>query len=487
MGVLSGLKPEKVFYYFEEITKIPRGSGNVSRISDYLVDFARKHNLFYIQDEWKNVIITKEATPGYEQEPAIILQGHMDMVAVKKPGYDIDMKTEGLRLAVAGDKIYAQGTSLGGDDGIAVAYVLAVLDSETIMHPRLEVVITVDEEVGMDGAREIDLSMLQAHRMLNLDSEDEGIFLTSCAGGARVDCCLPMQTDIMEGLAYEVCVGGLQGGHSGDEIHKEGGNSNCLFGRLLWNVTKEMPVGLVSLTGGLADNAIPRETTAVLLINPGDSALFAEIADATAAKAAQELSTKDPGFYIHVKKCSEGKVSCCTPESTAKAAALLMAVPNGVQSMSADIEGLVETSLNLGILEERKDGLHAEFAVRSSVESAKYILIEKLAAIMGMAGGTYSVSGDYPGWKYRVDSPLREKMVDLYEKMYGEKPKVEAIHAGLECGLLGSKIADLDCVSIGPQMNNIHTTEETLSISSAARVWDFLVKLLEEKEVMPEG
>lgn len=482
MGVLSALEPEKVFYYFEEITKIPHGSGNIDQISDYLVQFAKDRNLFYIQDAMKNVIIVKEASADYEDQPAVILQGHMDMVAVSKPDYPIDMKTEGLKVAIDGDKIYAEGTSLGGDDGIAVAYALALLDSDTIKHPRLEVVITVDEEVGMDGAREIDLSMLQGHRMLNLDSEDEGIFLTSCAGGARVDCLLPLQETQMDGICYEVVVGGLLGGHSGGEIDKERGNSNCLFGRLLWNLTRQMPVGLVSVKGGLADNAIPRETTAILLVNHRDSACFAEIVDATAARIGEELATKDPGFYIHVKECEKGKTSCTSTESTAKAAALLVALPNGVQAMSADMPGLVETSLNLGILESREDGLHADFSVRSSVESAKNALIQKIAAVAGLAGATYKVRGDYPGWKYRVNSPLRDKMVALYEKMYGQTPKVEAIHAGLECGLLGSKISDLDCVSFGPQMSDIHTTEETLSISSTKRVWEYLVALLEEKE-----
>lgn len=480
MGVLSELEPKKVFYYFEEITKIPHGSGNVDQISNYLVDFAKKHNLFYIQDEWKNVIIIKDAAAGYEEKPAVILQGHMDMVAVSKPGYDIDMKKDGLKVAIDGDKIYAEGTSLGGDDGIAVAYALALLDSDVIKHPRLEVVITVDEEVGMDGAREINLSMLQGHTMLNLDSEDEGIFLTSCAGGARVDCHLPLHETMLEGIAYEVSVDGLLGGHSGGEIHKERGNSNCLFGRLLWNLTKEMPVGLVSVSGGVADNAIPRETKAVLVVSAENSASFAEIADATAFKIAEELGSKDPDFAIHVKEVEKGTFYCTNPYDTVNAAAFLLALPNGIQAMSADVPGLVETSLNLGILGKRNDGLHAEFAVRSSVESAKNALINRLAAVVNLAGGSYIVSGNYPGWKYRADSPLREKMVALYETMYGEKPRVEGIHAGLECGLLGSKITDLDCVSFGPQMTDIHTTEETLSISSTKRVWEYLVRLLEE-------
>ncbi len=482
MGVLTGLEPQKVFYYFEEITKIPHGSGNVEQISNYLADFAKERKLFYIQDELKNIIIIKDATPGYEEEPAVIIQGHMDMVAVKKPDCDIDMKTQGLKVAVDGDKIYAEGTSLGGDDGIAVAYALAILDSDDLKHPRLEVVITVDEEVGMDGAREIDLSMLKGKRMLNVDSEEEGIFLTSCAGGARVKCQLPVQETNREGITYEVIVGGLQGGHSGVEIHKERGNANCLMGRLLWKLAEKIPVSIMSVKGGLADNAIPRETKAVMVVAKEDSVAFTAMIAEVEAEIAEELATKDPDFYIHAKERDNGSFICITPEDTKKAAAFLVALPNGVQAMSADMPGLVETSLNLGVMELKKEGLEAVFAVRSSVESAKHALIDKMKAVTALAGGKAEVTGDYPGWKYRVNSPLRDKMIALYEEMYGKKPEIEAIHAGLECGLIADKIEDLDCVSFGPQMSDIHTTEETLSISSAARVWDYLVTLLARKE-----
>lgn len=482
MGVLSNLEPKDVFRYFEEITRIPHGSGNVEQISDYLADFAKERGLFYIQDELKNVIIVKEATPGYEKEPAVILQGHMDMVAVKKPDCDIDMRTQGLRVAVDGDKVYAEGTSLGGDDGIAVAYSLALLDSHTISHPKLEVIITVDEEVGMDGARGIDLSMLTGNRMVNLDSEEEGIFLTSCAGGARVKCHVPAAAEERTGLAYEVTVGGLLGGHSGGEIHKERGNSNCLFGRLLGRLCEKLPVGLAAVKGGLADNAIPRETAGILIVDEKDSEEFASLLDIVEKEIQAELATKDPGFCIKAVQKGQGVFRCVTVEDTKRAADFLCAAPNGVQAMSADMPGLVETSLNLGILEYEAGELTAEFSVRSSVESAKYALIGKLNAVAALAGGSNVVSGDYPGWKFRKDSPLREKMVTLYEKMYGTAPKVEAIHAGLECGILGSKIADLDCVSMGPDMRDIHTTEETLSISSVGRVWEYLVKLLETKE-----
>lgn len=482
MGVLSNLEPQNVLYYFEEITKIPHGSGNVGQISDYLAGFARKRGLFYIQDELKNIIMVKEATPGYEEEPAVILQGHMDMVAVKKPDCDIDMEKEGLRVAVRGDEIYAEGTSLGGDDGIAVAYSLALLDSDTIRHPRLEVILTVDEEVGMDGARGIDLSMLTGRRMINLDSEEEGIFLTSCAGGARVKCNLSLNTEERDGQVVEVTVGGLQGGHSGAEIHKERGNANCLLGRVLYRLTEKLPVCLCELEGGLADNAIPREAGAVLLLEERDGGEFGDILKAVETELREELATRDSGVYIKAGEFRRALRACVTAEDTRRAAAFLTALPNGVQSMSADMPGLVETSLNLGIMKYEKGSLLAEFSVRSSVESAKYALIDRLCAVTALAGGSAAAAGDYPGWKYRRNSPLRDKMTGLYEEMYGVAPKVEAIHAGLECGLLGSKIKDLDCVSMGPKMTAIHTTEETLSISSVRRVWEYLVKLLEEKD-----
>lgn len=532
MGVLSELEPKSVFYYFEEIGKIPHGSGNVGQISDYLADFARKRNLFYIQDQWKNIIIVKDATPGYEGEPAIILQGHMDMVAVKKTDCSKDMKLEGLELCIDGDSIYAKGTSLGGDDGIAVAYALAILDSDSLKHPRLEIVLTVDEETGMDGAREIDLSMLKGSRMLNLDSEKEGIFLASCAGGARIKCRLPLKQTAMAGILCEVMVGGLKGGHSGDEIHKERGNSNALLGRLLYYLSGRLTFGMVSAEGGLFDNAIPRESKALLAVEEKDADALAELVGHIEKQIQEELAVKDPDVYIKMiikttkygrnpedadlKRCTQtlasdamesrqagvdvkrGTILCATAEDTTRAAAFLAALPNGVQAMSADMEGLVETSLNLGILKyhaknagqdgmdrriaEVPEAFSVEFSVRSSVESAKEALLDKIKAVTLLAGGSYEVTGDYPGWKYRTDSPLREKMTALYEKMYGQPPKVEAIHAGLECGILGHKIKDLDGISLGPDMKNIHTTEETLSISSVKRVWEYLVRLLESKD-----
>ncbi len=487
MGVLSDLEPKNVFHFFEEISRIPHGSGNVDGISDYLVRFAGEREIFCVQDKLKNVIMIKEATPGYEGEPPVILQGHMDMVAVKKPDCDIDLTSDPLRLLVDGDWVSAEGTSLGGDDGIAVAYALALLDSHTVRHPRLEVILTVDEETGLDGARGIDLSLLQGRRMVNLDSEKEGIFLTSCAGGARVKCALPCRQTAREGVLCEVKITGLMGGHSGDEIHKERGNSNGLFGRLLWALTERMEVSLLSVEGGLADNAIPRETAARILVAPEDVSALEELAGKLGEELAGEFATKDPEVTVLVKELGRGSYNGMIPADTGRVAAFLSVAPGGVQAMSAQLPGLVETSLNLGILRYKAGQgaggeLSAAFCVRSSVESAKYALMARLQALTSLVGGQCLVTGDYPGWQYRPDSPLREKMTALYERMYGRLPVVEAIHAGLECGILAGKIEDLDCVSIGPDMENIHTTEETLSISSTARVWDYLVRLLEEKD-----
>lgn len=482
MRVLEHIQPREVFYYFEEICSIPHGSGNVGGISDYLKKFAQDRGLFCIQDDYKNIIIVKEATAGYEKEEPVMLQGHMDMVAVRKPDCTIDLEKEGLHLAVTGDKIYAEGTSLGGDDGIAVAYALALLSSDTICHPRLEVVITVDEEVGMDGAREIDLSMLKSRRLLNLDSEEEGIFWTSCAGGARVKCELPLEKTEVSGNAYRVTIKGLTGGHSGAEIHKERGNSNCLMGRLLWEVSKTADPALTELQGGLADNAIPRETTALFRVEDHKTEAFHETIGRLERELKQELAGKDSGVEIQVCREPEGDAGTgICGAMLQKAAALLMSVPNGVQSMSADIEGLVETSLNLGIL-TMGEALYLEFSVRSSLESAKYNLIKRLEALLNLAGGSVEVSGDYPGWAFKKDSPLREKLVRVYERMYGKTPQIAAIHAGLECGLISAKLENLDCVSLGPDMCDIHTTEETLSIASTRRVWEFLLEVLREKD-----
>lgn len=481
MAVTEGLNPQRVFYYFEEICNIPHGSGNIDAVSDYLKRFADERELFCIQDELKNIIIVKEASEGYETQPPIILQGHMDMVTVKKAGASIDMKKEGLRLRIDGDSLYAQDTSLGGDDGIAVAYSLAILEDDSLAHPKLEVVITVDEETGMDGAREIDVSMLEGRRMLNLDSEEEGIILAGCAGGARVDWKLPVRWKRKEGNAFQVEIKGLTGGHSGSEIDKERGNANCLLGRVLAQLEDLKGFSVAEAEGGLADNAIPREAGAKVLIAPDEKSKLLEAAAKLETQIKQELQTKEAGFYIEIKNLGEESTDCLEEEDKKSLIDLLCCAPNGVLAMSADIKGLVETSLNMGIIRLNEKEFTLQFSVRSSVESAKQAVIKKMKRIADLTGAIQEVRGEYPGWRYQKDSPFRDMAVRVYLNMFGKEPEIQAIHAGLECGLLSAKLEGLECISIGPDMKDIHTTEERLSIASTERVWNYILEILKQK------
>lgn len=480
MRVLEGLEPQNVFYYFEEITRIPHGSGNVKQISDYLKQFSADQELECIQDELYNIIIIKEATPGYEQAEPYILQGHMDMVAVKRPDCDIDMTKDPLRLRTENDRIYAEGTSLGGDDGIAVAYALALLAAKNISHPRLEVILTVDEETGMEGATGIDLSMLRGRRMINLDQEEEGIFITSCAGGARVDVTIPVEQDPESaGKLVEIKVTGLLGGHSGIEINNGRGNANCLLGQVLWAVGERCRIRLAGMNGGMADNAIPREASAVLAVEAADLSVVEAVIKEQEEKIREQMTAEEKQTQVVCRQLAEGENSAVmTEESTKKALACLLALPNGVAAMSKDVEGLVETSLNLGIIALEKEGLHLQYAVRSSVDQEKETLCGQMNDIAGEAGATVSVRNPYPGWAYRKDSPLREKMVQIYEDMYGKPPVLQAIHAGLECGILAGKLPGLDCVSIGPDLFDVHTAQESMSIASVKRVWEYLLTIL---------
>lgn len=484
MGALDGLQPESVFHFFEEISQIPHGSGNTGAISDYLKAFADKRGLFCRQDTLGNIVIIREASPAREAEEPYILQAHMDMVAVCAPGVQIDMNKEPLRLKVEDGRIFAEGTSLGGDDGIGVAYCLAVLDAETLPLPRLEVILTVDEETGMEGATGIDLSMLRGRRMINLDQEEEGIFITSCAGGARVDVEIPLEREEAPGEAYrfvEFRITGLAGGHSGTEIGKGLGNANWLMGSLLCGLSQRYDIRLARMKGGLADNAIPREAEAVVLVREVDVPEILSYAEAEEQRIRAKLREKDPGFMLEIL-CHDGTVfdMICTKRTTKEALSCLCKLPNGVVAMSRDVEGLVETSLNLGVLSLQEECLRLQYAVRSSVDEDKEALCRQMRQTAERAGAKASVRNAYPGWAYRKDSPLREKMVRIYEEMYGRKPVLEAIHAGLECGILAGKIPDLDCVSIGPDLQNVHTAGESMDIESVGRVWAYLLEVLNQ-------
>lgn len=477
MKKLSGLEPAAVFGYFEEICSIPHGSYHTKKISDYLVSFAKQHDIRYIQDELNNVLMFAPGTCGLEDRDSVILQGHMDMVCEKDENCIIDMAEQGLDVDHDDQYVFAHGTTLGGDDGIALAFALALLADTTIAHPPLEVIFTVDEETGMEGATGVDLSMLKGKTLVNLDSEEEGVFTVSCAGGARSTIHLPAVRKAVYGPCIRLTVEGLQGGHSGVEIHKSRANANKVMGELLGRIQKLMPLCLTKLEGGKMDNAITRSCTATLVA----MGIGLERINDITAQLEEEIRKNydEPNVSIHGEDVDALGGNALTTECTAKVIALLNAVPNGVQSWSKDIEGLVQTSLNLGVL-KLGDELTMTFAVRSSVNAEKDELTHKLRELAEFYECGYTQRGDYPAWEYRKDSHLRTTMVKLFREMFGKEPEVIAIHAGLECGILSEKISGLDCVSIGPNMCDIHTSREKLDIASTARTWKFLLKLLQE-------
>ena len=472
---LAGLEPKAVFHYFEDICAIPHGSYNTKAISDYLVDFAKAHQLRYIQDELNNVILFGDGTPGYEDHAPVIIQGHMDMVCVKDPDCTKDMATEGVDVTHNGEFVYAEGTSLGADDGIAVAFSLALLADKSIPHPPLEVVITVDEETGMEGASGIDLSMLRGRNLLNIDSDEEGIFTVSCAGGVKSTVHLPVQRRAVYGPCVRLTVEGLKGGHSGAEIHKPLANANKVMGEFLGRIQQIMPVCITKLQGGEKDNAIPSfcQVTMVAL------GMYIERINDIAEQLQKEIRENydEPGAIVRGDDVDALGGNALTTEDSAKVIALMNALPNGIQAWSQDIDGLVQTSLNMGVA-TLSDELQLTFALRSSVNQEKEDLKKKVEEVAAFYGASCTHKGDYPAWEYKKDSDLRDTMVRVYEEMYGKKPGVFAIHAGLECGLLSEKLPGLDCVSLGPQAYDIHTPRERLNIASTQRFWQYLQELM---------
>ena len=478
MAVLENCEPKRVFHYFEEICKIPHGSGNTRQISDYLVQFSKNHDLKYIQDEMNNVVIYKPGTAGYENAPTVIVQGHMDMVCEKRPDVDHDFTKDGLNLSVEGDYVSANGTTLGGDDGIAVAYGLALLESDTIAHPPLEVFITVDEEIGLLGAVGFDCSVLKGRRFINLDSEAEGSLWISCAGGLSGISHIPVTRLEAKGEKLTVKISGLMGGHSGAEIDKNRANANSLLGKFLHGLDAKAGYELISVQGGQKDNAITRESIAELLTVKENVEAVKEYAASMQTAWREEYTGTDEGITVTVTEEGEQDAKVLHPTSKEKVVFFLVNVPYGVQKMSGTIKGLVETSTNIGILKTSENEVLGSSSIRSSVETARDALSDKIEYLTEFLGGEYERQGVYPAWEYRKDSPLRDKMVEVYEEMYGQKPNVVAIHAGLECGLFYKKMEGLDCVSLVPDMKDIHTSEEVLSISSTERVWKYLVKVL---------
>lgn len=479
MGILSALEPKEPLKFFEELCAIPHGSKNTKAISDYCVRFAEERGLDVIQDSYNNIIITKEATPGYEDEDAIIIQGHLDMVCEKVLGSDFDFETDGLVLETDEEWIWAKDTSLGGDDGIAVAMALAVLDSTELCHPKVEVVFTVDEEIGLIGAKDIDLSSLTGKKMINIDAEDDSQVLTSCAGGTFLEGSIPLTYIPYTGMEYVVEIKGLLGGHSGAEIHKERGNSNLLMGRILHALRNNIEIS--DVYGGNADNVIPGHTTAIIMFEEEKTKQVLSELQKVESEIKNEYLLSDSNVHVVLTKngIKDGRIVEAQSKLILKN--VLMNLPNGIQTMSSAIPGLVETSQNMGICKIENDTVIINYNVRSSKETAKRYLVDRTIAMIEMMGGSVEEKGDYPGWEYRVDSPLRDIVVKVYTNSFGKDPIIGAVHAGLECGLFGEKISDLDCVSIGPNLIDIHSYNEKMEVASVGRIWNLLTGVLKSK------
>lgn len=471
-SVLGTVEPRRVMKYFEELCAIPHGSRNTARIAKYCMDFAAEHGLEAFCDKSNNVIIKKPRSADCKSDKTVIIQGHLDMVCAAEPNYEIDFSLEGLHLLVNDKYIRAEGTTLGGDDGIAVAMALAVLEADDITHPALECVFTTDEEIGMLGAAALDMNRLHGDFLLNIDSEKEGVFTVSCAGGATVTADFetePCETEYKHTI--KITVGGLTGGHSGTEIDKGRANACVILANVLEAIGKHTEYSIAELSGGEKDNAIPQRAAA--LIKANDYGIISIAVTYMQLMYRDIYRATDPDLYIKTEKTTyDGAAFLCA------APRMLAAAPNGALAMSEDIEGLVKTSSNVGVIRTENGRVRVTFSVRSSSVSDKNELISTLSSRAEKHGAVVSVSGDYPAWEYRKNSVLRDTCVMVYRELYGAEPKISAIHAGLECGIFCGKRPELDCISFGPDILDIHTPDERLDIAGTARVFRFLIKLL---------
>ncbi len=480
MGTLSSLNPEKVFAFFEKICSIPHGSGNCAALSAFVADFAKQRRLDFAVDAEQNVLIRKPASPGYEKYETLILQGHLDMVCEKDPELEFDFAKDAIQPYIDGDDIKARGTSLGGDNGIAIAMMLAILDDDTLHHPQLEMLMTVDEETSMDGAFGFDCAQLRGHRMINLDSEYEGVLMCSCAGGVDVVCNLPVLREEKEGCRLTLTVAHLRGGHSGVEIDKGRANANILMGRLLFRLQNELPLGIAEYCGGSRVNAIASHAEAEILIEKSRLTECEEHIKQMEAIFRKEYHASDPDISVNLKLSESGCFSVLDEASAARMISLLLILPDGMQEMSAEMPGLVQTSCNLGAASLQESAFTFTSSIRSCMETKKMMLAEKIMRIVVLTGGSAALEGDYPGWSYQPDSRLKETLINAYQKVCGIKASAEAVHAGMECGIFAAGIPNLDCVSIGPTMGDVHTPQEHLSISSVQRTWKVLLTALED-------
>lgn len=477
---ITGYKPEKLFHFFEDISAIPRGSANEKAISDYLVAFAEERNLWYHRDALFNVIIKKPASAGAKEKPAVMLQGHTDMVCEKLAGVAHDFTTDPLDLIIKDGVLSANGTTLGGDNGAAVACMLAILDDDTLTHPALECVFTTQEEIGLNGAEALDKSLLSARTMINLDSEDEGVATVSCAGGLRFGLTRPITRSKKEGMLLHLEATGLLGGHSGTDINKEHQNANLLMARMINHLFHNTDALLVDFNGGTKDNAIPRETSATLFYSDEVAAKNAEnLALALSADFSSEICPYEPAFQFLVST-ENGTADVISAEDGKAFITAMCLAPNGVQFRNMNLDGFTVTSLNLGIAATDETSASLVFAPRSSVATLMSALTEKLCLLAETFGFEVSMHGEYPGWSFAEVSPIRDVFVQSYKELFHDDLKIEAIHAGLECGLFSDAIPGLDAIAVGPTIRGCHTPDEHLPLDSFERFYELLTDVLKK-------
>lgn len=482
-NVLEGLKPDLIFKFFEEISRIPRGSGNEKGISDYLVEFAKNRNLEVIQDSVLNVIIKKNGTKGYETAPTVVIQGHLDMVCEKNLATQHNFDKDPIEIVIDGEFIRAKGTTLGADNGIAIAFAMALLESKEIQHPPLEILLTTDEETGMSGAMGINPEHINGRILINIDSEEEGKLLVSCAGGVRNSVRLPIVWEHVEKNLSECIlkIRGLKGGHSGMEIDKQRGNSNKIMGRLLVDLLEKIDFRIAAINGGSKNNAIPREIDCLIYIEKEKlSILKAEIENWNSILG-NEFKKADPELKVELEYIGDKIKAKVFSEVTAENASKLLAlIPNGIQTMSMDIPGLVQSSTNLGVVTTDENTVTYDSATRSSVRSLKVDILNQTKLIAEAFGATIESRSDYPEWQYDPNSKIRTVFQEVYKDKYGKEPEIIAIHAGVECGLFKEKFGEIDMISFGPNMYDVHTPDEHISIASTERTWKYLLAVLEK-------
>ncbi len=477
---VKGLKPAAVWRYFDEISAIPRPSKREEAVVKYLEKWAKQRKLKCKKDDAGNVVIYIPASAGFEKSPTAILQAHMDMVCEKNRSVEFDFLKEGIKLVRDGGKLRAEGTTLGADNGVGVAAALAAAESET-PHPPLELLFTSDEETGMTGAFGLDASLLKGKLLLNLDTEEFGYIYVGCAGGANVDAHFPLKYSKAEAgyIVVDISLEGLKGGHSGCDIEKKRGNAAQLLARVLLEAVKTLKARVVSLEAGDKHNAIPREAFAKIIIPKSKLAALQKLADAMKARFVTELA-KGHNLSITLVKSDEKPTKAQDLKLSLNALSALLAIPSGPIAMSAEIPGLVETSNNVSVVRTTQKALVAQCMPRSSVESEQLHVIERVRAIAALAGGRTENESSYPGWKPDVESRLVKTAEAVGERMFGKKFAVTAIHAGLECGVIGTKIPGLDKISIGPDIKNPHSPDEFVDIASVEKFYDYLLGLLEE-------